>query len=118
MASDTDKKMKNSYSMAEVSKILRLKKSDLRAIEEEGLFFYSDKSRSKVDKKNFERLKLVVSLQRDLGVNLPGVDVILHMRDKMKKLHQDFNYFLVHVRKHLEQQAGQNIKKIRKSNAS
>lgn len=36
-----------------------------------------------------ERLRRIVRLRRDLGVNLPGVAVILEMRERMEQLQKE-----------------------------
>lgn len=37
--------------------------------------------------KDFQRLELILTLTRELGVNLAGVEVVLHMREKMTKMY-------------------------------
>jgi len=36
-----------------------------------------------------ERLEFILSLTRDLGVNLAGVEVVLNLRDQMQRLQED-----------------------------
>ena len=50
---------------------------------------------------DLERLEVILSLTRDLGVNLAGVDVILHMREKMERLQTDIGEMIAYVREHL-----------------
>ena len=41
-----------------------------------------------------ERVRLVVMLTGELDVNLPGVEVIMHMRDSMLAMQQQFSEIL------------------------
>ena len=41
-----------------------------------------------------DRLRLILLLMRELDVNLPGVEVILHMREDLVSLHQQFDEVL------------------------
>lgn len=45
-----------------------------------------------------KRLELILTLTRDLGVNLAGVEVILNMRDKMDAMQREMQRFLEHLR--------------------
>jgi MerR family transcriptional regulator/heat shock protein HspR len=38
------------------------------------------------DADTIERLEIILTLTRDLGVNLAGVEVILHMKERMEKM--------------------------------
>jgi MerR family transcriptional regulator/heat shock protein HspR len=46
---------------------------------------------------DLERLETILSLTRDLGVNLAGVEVILNMREKMEKMQQELEEILAFV---------------------
>jgi MerR family transcriptional regulator, heat shock protein HspR len=47
---------------------------------------------------DLQRLEVILSLTRDLGVNLAGVEVILHMREKMEKLQEQVEEMIEFVR--------------------
>lgn len=96
----------------EVSKILKLKSKDWKEFESEGLFEFLDKERKLIDEKNFERLRVAVSLKQELGVNTAGIDVILNMREKMARMQMDMNQFLATVRKKFQHQLHENAKKL------
>jgi MerR family transcriptional regulator, heat shock protein HspR len=46
-------------------------------------------------------LELILSLTRDLGVNLAGVEVILNMREKMEAMQEEVKQFMESLRKEL-----------------
>jgi MerR family transcriptional regulator/heat shock protein HspR len=57
---------------------------------------------------DIERLELILSLTRDLGVNLAGVEIILNMREKMDKMQSEFERFFEYLRSHADEFANQN----------
>jgi MerR family transcriptional regulator/heat shock protein HspR len=51
---------------------------------------------------DLERLEVILTLTRELGVNLAGVEVILNMREKMEKMQQQIREMLAYVRENLQ----------------
>ena len=102
-------------SRTEVSKVLKLNPKRLDVFEREGLFEYTDKSRRFVDAQNFERLRVAVELQKGLGVNLAGLDVILAMREKMTKMKEQMHSFLNTARRELKGQLLKDLSRLERS---
>jgi MerR family transcriptional regulator/heat shock protein HspR len=50
------------------------------------------------DEDTIERLEIILALTRDLGVNLAGVEVILHMKERMERMQGDVKNLLALVR--------------------
>ncbi len=50
---------------------------------------------------DLDRLEVILTLTRDLGVNLAGVEVILNMREKMEKLQHQVEEIIAFVREQL-----------------
>ena len=52
---------------------------------------------------DLERLRVILNLTRELGVNLAGVEIVLNMRDKMNCMQEEINafteFFLVQLSK-------------------
>lgn len=70
-----------------VSKMLSIHPQTLRQYEREGLIEPS-RTEGKMrlySQKDMDRIKSILSLTRDLGVNLAGVDVILRLQDKINE---------------------------------
>jgi MerR family transcriptional regulator/heat shock protein HspR len=55
---------------------------------------------------DLERLEVILTLTRDLGVNLAGIEVILNMRDKMADMQQQMESFIAFVRGELARGLG------------
>ena len=49
---------------------------------------------------DLERLEVILSLTRDLGVNLAGVEIILNMREKMAQMQREFEQFFEYLKTH------------------
>lgn len=50
---------------------------------------------------DIERLELILSLTRDMGVNLAGVEVVLNMRAKMEQMQNQMREFVAMVQREL-----------------
>ena len=68
----------------------------LRLYEREGLLRPArTEGRTRLyDADTIERLEIILTLTRDLGVNLAGVEVILHMKERMEKMQGDVRNLL------------------------
>jgi MerR family transcriptional regulator/heat shock protein HspR len=50
---------------------------------------------------DLEQLETILSLTRDLGVNLAGVEIILNMRRKIEQMQHEVNEFMEYVKREL-----------------
>jgi MerR family transcriptional regulator/heat shock protein HspR len=55
---------------------------------------------------DLERLETILSLTRDLGVNLAGVEIILNMRHKIEAMQAEVNEFMEYVKGELSRGIG------------
>jgi MerR family transcriptional regulator/heat shock protein HspR len=58
------------------------------------------------DADTIERLEIILTLTRHLGVNLAGVEVILHMKQRMERMHGEVQKMLGVLREELEGRKG------------
>lgn len=73
------------YLISIVAKVLSIHPQTLRQYEREGLVTPS-RTGGKVrlySQKDIDRIKMIIRLTRDLGVNLAGVDVVLQLKEKL-----------------------------------
>lgn len=93
------------YHISAVSKKFDLHPQTLRLYEREGLITpsRSEGNTRLYSEDDLKRLELVLTLIRELGVNLAGVEVILNMREKMEQVRKEVNEFLDFVRMELVQ---------------
>jgi MerR family transcriptional regulator/heat shock protein HspR len=93
------------YTISAVATQYEIHPQTLRLYEREGLL---KPSRSEGNTRlytdaDLERLEIILSLTRDLGVNLAGVEIILNMREKMDAMQQEFERFFSYLQSHAEE---------------
>jgi MerR family transcriptional regulator/heat shock protein HspR len=55
------------------------------------------------DEEAIRRLEIILTLTRDLGVNLAGVEVILNMREQMERMQGEVDRLLEYVKRQAEE---------------
>ncbi len=95
------KKVKT-YTISAVAELFDIHPQTLRLYEREGLLKPSRSigNTRLYEDADIERLEVILSLTRDLGVNLAGVEIILNMREKMDAMQQEFERFFEYLRSH------------------
>jgi len=76
----------------------------LRMYEREGLLrpARTEGNTRLYDADTIERLEIILTLTRDLGVNLAGVEVILHMKERMEKMQGEVRQMLTALREDVD----------------
>ena len=99
------KKGKAAYMISAVAETYSIHPQTLRLYEREGLLkpSRSDGNTRLYTDTDLERLELILSLTRDLGVNLAGVEIILNMREKMDAMQHEFERFFDYLQSHAEE---------------
>src|SRR2546427_4656011 len=99
------KKRAHTYTISAVAEQFEIHPQTLRLYEREGLLKPSrseGNTRLYIDD-DLERLEIILSLTRDLGVNLAGVEIILNMREKMDAMQREFERFFQYLQTHAEE---------------
>lgn len=94
------KKARAGYMISAVAELYKLHPQTLRLYERAGLLKPSrsqGNTRLYTDQ-DLERLEVILTLTRDMGVNLAGIEIILNMRDKMSEMQQQMEAFIGFVR--------------------
>ena len=101
---DVMKRKAKTYTISAVADQYGLHPQTLRLYEREGLLqpSRSEGNTRLYTDKDLERLELILSLTRDLGVNLAGVEIILNMREKMDAMQQEFERFFQYLQSHAD----------------
>ena len=96
------KKRVKTYTISAVAEMFDIHPQTLRLYEREGLLkpSRSDGNTRLYSDEDLERLEVILSLTRDLGVNLAGVEIIINMREKMDAMQKEFERFFEYLRKH------------------
>ena len=92
------------YTISAVAELFEIHPQTLRLYEREGLLkpSRSDGNTRLYEDSDIERLEIILSLTRDLGVNLAGVEIILNMREKMNQMQSEFERFFEYLRTHAD----------------
>jgi MerR family transcriptional regulator/heat shock protein HspR len=96
------------YMISVVAQKYSIHPQTLRLYEREGLLKPSrtDGNTRLYSDEDLQRLETILSLTRDLGVNLAGVEIILNMRQKMDDMQREVNEFMEYVKKELARGLG------------
>lgn len=83
------------YLISAVAEILNIHPQTLRQYEREGLIKPS-RTNGKIrlySQKDIDHIKYVLTLTRELGINLAGVDLILQLNKKIESLENEINSY-------------------------
>ena len=91
------------YMISAVAQKYNIHPQTLRLYEREGLLKPSrtEGNTRLYSEEDLEQLETILSLTRDLGVNLAGVEVILNMRRKIQQMQGEVNEFMEYVKREL-----------------
>src|SRR2546430_16628884 len=89
------------YMISAVAQKYNIHPQTLRLYEREGLLTPSrtEGNTRLYSEEDLEQLETILSLTRDLGVNLAGVEIILNMRKKIEAMQSEVNAFMDYVRR-------------------
>jgi MerR family transcriptional regulator/heat shock protein HspR len=108
------KRAKAGYMISAVAELYKLHPQTLRLYERVGLLKPSrsqGNTRLYTDQ-DLERLDVILTLARDMGVNLAGIEIILNMREKMVEMEQQMGEFAHVVQQVLSRVAGLREQKV------
>jgi len=94
------RKKQGAYMISAVAEMYDIHPQTLRLYEREGLLKPSrteGNTRLYTDE-DLERLELILSLARELGVNISGIAIILQMRERMDEMQRQMAEFVSYVR--------------------
>ena len=96
------KRKVKTYTISAVAELYDIHPQTLRLYEREGLLKPSRSvgNTRLYEDSDLERLEVILSLTRDLGVNLAGVEIILNMREKMDSMQREFERFFEYLKDH------------------
>jgi MerR family transcriptional regulator, heat shock protein HspR len=87
------------YMISVVSEMLGVHPQTLRLYEREGFVHPSRRAGVRMySDEDVERIRTILNLTREMGVNLAGVDVILSMRERMQKLQDEMDHMMHDMR--------------------
>src|SRR3982750_1410334 len=102
------KRKVKTYTISAVAELYEIHPQTLRLYEREGLLTPSRSvgNTRLYEDSDLERLEIILSLTRELGVNLAGVEIILNMRQKMDEMQREFERFFEYLKTHAGEFSG------------
>ena len=94
------RKSKGAYMISAVAEMYEIHPQTLRLYEREGLLKPSrtEGNTRLYTNEDLQRLEFILSLARDLGVNISGIAIILQMRERMEEMQRQMSEFVSYVR--------------------
>ena len=96
----TKRKSKGAYMISAVAEMYEIHPQTLRLYEREGLLrpSRSEGNTRLYTDEDLERLEFILSLARDMGVNIAGIAIVLQMRERMEEMNRQMQGFVDYVR--------------------
>ncbi|MGA9529408.1 MAG: helix-turn-helix transcriptional regulator [Terriglobales bacterium] len=101
------RKSKGAYMISAVAEMYEIHPQTLRLYEREGLLKPSrteGNTRLYTDE-DLQRLEFILSLARDLGVNISGIAIILQMRERMEEMQRQMQDFVQYIQQEVQARA-------------
>ncbi|EAI4845755.1 heat shock transcriptional regulator HspR [Campylobacter jejuni] len=98
------------YLISVVAKVLSIHPQTLRQYEREGLIEPSrtDGKIRLYSQRDIDRIKLILRLTRDMGINLAGVDVILKLKNQLHEFENLIDELRLELSKQQDKEAASN----------
>jgi MerR family transcriptional regulator/heat shock protein HspR len=61
---------------------------------------------------DIDRIRMILNLTKDLGVNRAGVDIILRMRHRMEAMHREMDEMMEHLESNMRSEFQKRIREI------
>ena len=109
----TKRKGKGAYMISVVAEMYEIHPQTLRLYEREGLLkpSRSEGNTRLYTEEDLKRLEFILSLARDLGVNIAGIGIILNMRERMEQMQMQMQEFVKYVQQEVMVRANQAMPK-------
>lgn len=107
----TKRKGKGAYMISVVAEMYEIHPQTLRLYEREGLLkpSRSDGNTRMYTEEDLKRLEFILSLARDLGVNIAGIGIILNMRERMEQMQAQMQDFVKYVQHEVMTRASEQM---------
>lgn len=102
------RKSRGAYMISAVAEMYGIHPQTLRLYEREGLLKPSrtEGNTRLYTEEDLQRLEFILSLARDLGVNIAGMAIILQMRERMEEMNRQMQEFVRFVQQEIATRVG------------
>jgi len=107
----TKRKSKGAFMISVVAEMYEIHPQTLRLYEREGLLKPSrtEGNTRLYTEEDLKRLEFILSLARELGVNIAGIGIILNMRERMEQMQHQMQEFVQYVQEEGMTRANQAV---------
>jgi len=104
----TKRKSKGAYMISAVAEMYGIHPQTLRLYEREGLLKPSrtEGNTRLYTEEDLKRLEFILTLARDLAVNISGIAIILQMRERMEEMQLQIQEFVQYIQQEVLTRAG------------
>jgi MerR family transcriptional regulator/heat shock protein HspR len=107
-----DRRSKEFWTLREVMEFFQLEENFLAELEEEEIVCPTCREDSPMklfSATELEKIRLIKILVDDMEVNLPGVEIILHMRQRMFEMRRQFDAIMEEVARHIQDRSKRGL---------
>lgn len=96
-----------------VAEMFSVHPQTLRLYEREGLICPKRVGRSRLySQEDLERIRMILRLTKDLGVNRAGVDIIMRMSRRLNMLHREMEDIMEYLERDIRRKFEERIRKV------
>ncbi len=101
------------FMISVVCEMFNIHPQTLRLYEKEGLLCPQRVGRARMySQEDLERIRMILNLTKELGVNKAGVDIILRMRHRFEALHKEMEEMMDYLEQDLRSEFEEKIKEV------
>jgi MerR family transcriptional regulator/heat shock protein HspR len=101
------------FMISVVCEMFNIHPQTLRLYEREGLLHPQRVGRARVySREDLERIRTILNLSKDLGVNRAGVDIILRMKHRMEALQREMEDMMDHLEADIRREFRDRIQEV------
>ncbi len=101
------------FTLTQVCRLFEIEEKTLLIFEEEGLVGPTETAEGLYTQEDIARIRFILELTDDLGVNLAGAEVIIRMREQMDAMRRQFSEILRYVHDEMSQLLDENYPDLR-----
>jgi len=106
-----DDKKRPLFMISVVCEMFNIHPQTLRLYEREGLLHPQRVGRSRMySQEDLERIRIILNLTKELGVNKAGVDIILRMKHRLEALHREMEEMMDYLEKDIRSEFEKRIR--------
>jgi MerR family transcriptional regulator/heat shock protein HspR len=101
------------FMISVVCEMFHIHPQTLRLYEREGLIHPQRIGRARMySQEDLERIRMILNLTKDLGVNRAGVDIILRMKHRMESLQREMDEMMDYLEKDIRREFQERIREV------